>query len=165
MTHKIILATILILLGNQTYSQDSNIKGRIIDYETNYAIAAVTLLPDSIPSGGLSDKNGNFEIKGNTRQLEISCFPYYPIKFINIPIENKQIDLGDIKMVPNHTWDNKVLGGPPTDLYDFDKQKEQDKILRKNVLKKYRIKVIGKKLKPYFEGKYLVFDFNKNGNK
>jgi hypothetical protein len=67
--------------------------------------------------------------------------------------------------VPDHLWDNIVVGGPPSNLYNFEKQKEQDKILRMNVLKKYRIKILGKKLKPYFEGKYLVFDFNKNENK
>lgn len=35
--------------------------------------------------------------------------------------------------------------------------------MKKDVLEKYRIKMLGKELKPYFEGKYLVFDFNKNG--
>lgn len=159
---KIVMITIFMLLGNQkTFSQHSSIKGKIIDYETNYAITAVTLVPDSIQNGGLSDMNGNFEIKGNTRQLKISFVGYYSIKFINTPIENKHIDLGDIKMVSNHLMDNVPVGGPPCDLYDSDKQKEQDKRLRKNVLKKYRIEIFGKKLKPYFEGKYLVFDFNK----
>lgn len=160
----IIVVAIIIFMGSQkTFSQNSSIKGRIIDYETNYAIAAVTLVPDSIQFGGLSDMNGNFEIKGNTRQLEVSFVGYYPIKFINTPIEDKQIDLRNIKMIPNHLMDHMVVGGPPSDLYDFDKQKEQDKILRKNVLKEYRIKVIGKKLKPYFEGNYLIFDFENGG--
>ncbi len=27
--------------------------------------------------------------------------------------------------------------------------------------KNYRIKILGKKLKPYFEGQYMVFNFDK----
>lgn len=47
-------------------------------------------------------------------------------------------------MAPNHLMDNIVVGGPPSGLYDIDKQQEQDKRLRKNVLEKYRIKVLKK---------------------
>jgi len=168
MTHKIILATILILLGNQTYSQDSNIKGRTIDYETNYTIIGATIIDaNNSQNGTISDRDGNFkiEVEGNKRNLELYFFGYYPIKFINIPKGDKNTDFKEIKLVPNHLLDNTVVGGPPSNLYDFEKQKEQDKRLRKNVLKKYRIKILGEKLNPYFEGKYLVFDFNKNGNK
>lgn len=72
MKYKIIIASIILLLGNQkTFSQSSYIKGRIVDYETNYALMAVSVIPDSIPNGALSDMNGEFEIKGNARCLEL----------------------------------------------------------------------------------------------
>ena len=58
--------------------------------------------------------------------------------------------------------DDVVLCGP----YKIsDVSREEDKRLRKEVLKKYRIKVNGKKLKPHFEEKILVFDFDRNGKK
>jgi hypothetical protein len=87
MIHKIIFAAILILSGNQIFSQDS-IKGRIIDYETNQTISAVTVEDGNNRYNGMfSDRDGNFKIKveGNKRNLEIYFAGYYPIKFINIP--------------------------------------------------------------------------------
>ena len=106
--------------------------------------------------------NGNFEIKGNSRNLELIFVGYYPIRFNNIPIENKHIDLEDIKMVANHIGEDIATGHP----YVINKHDiEEDKRLIKNVLKKYRIKACGKKLKPYFEGNKLIFDFNRNGEK
>jgi hypothetical protein len=66
--------------------------------------------------------------------------------------------------VRNHLTDNWVIGGPSKPF--SEEQNEQDKRLRMN-LKEYRIKILGKKLKPYFVGprfeyQYLVFDFNEN---
>ena len=158
MKYKIIIASIILLLGNQkTFSQCSYIKGRIIDYETGDPLKVVTIGSDSLQAAVFSDINGNFEIKGNARKLELYLSGYYAIDFINIPIENKHIDLGDIKMVANHRLDNVVIGGHSINrINEYDI--EQDKRLRKNVLKKYRIKVLGKRLKPYFEGNKLIFD-------
>ena len=163
MKYKIIIVAIIILLGNQkTFSQSASIKGRVIDYETNYAIHAVTIIPDSIPNGALTDMNGDFEIRDNTRQLELLFVGYYPIRFINIPIENKHIDFGNIKMVANHLGEDVATGEP---YIISGHSKEEDNRLRKNVLKKYRIEVLGKKMKPYFEGNKLIFDFSRNGRK
>ena len=151
-------------MGNQnTFSQISNFKGRTIDYVTNNPIIGVTIIDgNNSQNGTVSDLDGNFEIKveGNTRKLELHYLGCYPIIFINVPIGHSHIDFGEIKLVPNHLMDNIVVGGPPSDLYDFEKQKEKDKRLRKNVLKKYWIKILGKKLKPYFDEEYLVFDLN-----
>ena len=59
-------------------------------------------------------------------------------------------------MVANHCLDNVVIGGyNRTNEYDIEK----DKNLRKKVLKKYHPKILGKRLKPYFEGNKLIFDF------
>jgi len=166
MKYKIIIVAIIILLGNQeTYSQSASIKGRIIDYELGHPIAGVYITDDSIPNRSLpgmketiSDINGDFKIAFNTKSFVIFFIGYYSIKFINIPIKNKHIDFGDIKLVANHLMDDVVLGGS----YKIsDVSREEDKKLRKNMLKKYRIKIFGKKLKPHFEGKILVFDFEK----
>jgi len=79
---------------------------------------------------------------------------------MNIPIEKKHIDLGEIKMAQNYLLSNMIICGPSTPINESDKQK--DIKLKKDILEKYRIKVFGKKLKPYFEARNLIFDFNKN---
>ena len=166
MKYKIIIVAILILLGNQKiFSQNSFVKGKIIDYETNRPMPAVIVVENHPPNGAISDVDGNFEmhIKSNTKQIEFNFIGYYPIKFINIPVEKKHIDLGEIKLVQNYLMSNIIVGGPPTKIDEVDKQ--HDEKLKNNVLEKYRLKVLGKKLKPYFERQYLIFDFNKNGNK
>lgn len=166
MKYKIIIVAILILLGNQKiFSQNSFVKGKIIDYETNRPMPGVIVVENFPSNGTISGMDGNFEmhIKSNTKQLEFNFIGYYPIKFINIPVEKKHIDLGEIKLVQNYLMSNIIVGGPPTIINEYDKQKDEK--LRNNALRKYRIKVLGKKLKPYFEGNKLVFDFNKNGEK
>lgn len=165
MKYKIIIVAILILLGNQKiFSQNSFVKGKIIDYETNKPMPAVTVVENFSMNGTISGMDGNFEVnlEGNTRKLEVCFVTCYTIKFINIPIENKHIDFGHIKMVTNYLTVNT---GPGIFYTITEYDREKDKKLRNNVLKKYRIKVLGKKLKPYFEGNKLVFDFNKNGKK
>lgn len=166
MIHKVILVTILILLVNKTFSQESNIIGTIVDYETKRTITGATIVNSSNSQiGTISDVDGNFEIKiqDDTRNLELYFVGYYPIMILNIPDGDDHIDFGEVKLAENHLMDNQVVGGPSPAI--SEEQKEQDKELRKNVLRKYRIKILGKKVKPYFEGKYLVFDFNKNGKK
>ena len=166
MKHKVILVAILILLGNRTYCQMSNIKGTIVDYETKKTIIGATILDsNNSQNGTISDVDGNFEIKlqGDTTKLEIYFVGYYPMKILNIPDGDNYTDLEKVKLVRNHLMDNQVVGGPSPEI--SKEQKEQDKDLRKRVLKKYRIKIPGKKLKPSFEGKYLVFTFYENGEK
>ena len=159
-----LLLLIIILYGNQnTYSQISSFKGRTIDYVTNNPIIGATIIDgNNSQNGTISDLDGNFEliVEGKTGKLEFHYLGCYPIKFINIPIVHTHINFGEIKLVHNHLMDNFAVGDPPSKLNDLEKQKEKDKRLRKNVLKMYRIKIPGKKLKPYFDDKYLVFDFN-----
>lgn len=101
-------------------------------------------------NSAISDRDGNFKIKveGDKRNLEIYFVGHYPIKFINIHKSDKTIDFEQIKMVWNHLDDNEVVGGPPSDLYTPEELKERDSILRMNVLKNYRIKILGKNLIP-----------------
>lgn len=163
MTTKALLALLLILMGNQlTTGQNSSVKGRIIDYETNNPMHAVTVVLD-VQHGVLTDKNGHFDIKGDIKKIEISFVGYYTIKFINMPLENKQTDLGDIKLVADYRDAHVIIGGPPSQPLASDLEK--DIKLRKNVLENYRFKVFGKTLKPYFEHHNLVFDFNENEKK
>ena len=85
------------------------------------------------------------------------------LKIINIPIKNEDINLGEIRMVPYHIFEHIVIGGESPEIPE--KVKEQDRKLREDVLKNYQVKIFGKKLKPNFEGSYLVFDFNQDGGK
>ncbi len=159
---QITFAIIVALLTFQkSFSQDCYMKGKIIDYETNNAIIGAAIIPDSYQNGAPSVKNGNFEIKDNTNNLEILFVGYYPLKFINIPTKQKVIDFGEIRLVQDYREFNSGAGIPAIPL--SEDLIEQDKKLRKDVLKKYRIKILGKKLKPYFEGKYLIFNLNKKG--
>jgi len=161
---KITFAIIIALLTFQkSFSHDALFKGKIVNYETNAPMPGVTILEKNHPPNGtISDKDGNFEIKieSDTTHLEFYFVTCYPIKFMNIPIEKKHIDLGEIKMAQNYLLSNMIICGPSTPINESDKQK--DIKLKKDILEKYRIKVFGKKLKPYFEARNLIFDFNKN---
>lgn len=165
--YKLIIATILILLVNQTFGQESYIKGKVIDYETNKTIAGVMISESkNTEYGTISDLYGDFGMKlqGNTAELHFNYLSFYPIIFRNIPIRNsKNFDFGEIKLISNHLMDNMTIGGPPIE--STEEQKEEDKRLRQNVLKNYKIKILGKKVIPYFEEKCLIFDFNKKGKK
>ena len=162
----LIVSALMLIVNLKSSGQNISIKGRVIDYELGHPIVGVYVTDNTIPlpgkNGIISDINGDFKIAFNTRSFVIFFIGYYSIKFTNIPIENKHIDFGDIKLVANHLMDDVVLCEP----YKIsDVSREEDKRLRKEVLKKYRIKVNGKKLKPHFEEKILVFDFDRNGKK
>jgi hypothetical protein len=162
MKYQITIAiAIALLIVQNGFSQDYYLKGKVVDYETNSKIPGVTILPDSMKNGALTDKHGHFKIRGNTNNLEISFIGYHSLKFVNIPKLQKDIDFGEIKLVEDHSMDNWVICGPPVHS-DDEKLIEQDKALKKEVLENYRLNVLGQKLKPYFEGKYLIFDFDKN---
>lgn len=189
MIHKIIFATILILSGNQVFSQDT-IKGRVIGYDGK-PIQGINVAPVMGPipgayiidrndnrwgwpswgNGVISDRNGEFEIKveGDKKNIEISCISFYYLEIINIPKSDKTIDLKEIKLVRNHLTDNLVIGGPS--LPFSETQLKENEVLRIDVLEKYRINILGKCLKPYFadwknhgDKKFMVFDFDKNEN-
>lgn len=169
MKYKILIVAILILLGNQkTFSQNSSTKGKCIEYKTGNVIPGVTMsfhTPSGIEYGNgewWSDINGIFELKmgDDSGDLIIRFLGCYTIKILNIPQGLKHIDFGEIKMVENYGRAQFYMDGTPAEL--SEDQIEQDKKMRKDVLRKYRIKILGKKLKPYFEENYLVFDFDKN---
>ncbi|TKG96556.1 hypothetical protein EYV94_04720 [Puteibacter caeruleilacunae] len=158
---KYLLFVLLIFLCNQTFSQSSNFTGKVIDYESKNAIAGATIVDaDNSLNGTISDFDGYFEIeiKRGKRNIEIGFVGYYQIKLLNIPEEDRGVDLGAIRLAANHLLDNMVVGGTWQDI--TDEQKEQDKQLRKDYLKNYRFKILGKELKPSFKRKCMVFDFD-----
>ena len=165
---KIIIVIILIFLSTLTFSQGILIKGKLVDYETNKSILYPKISDLSDYHNVTSDEDGNFEIdvKGTEGNLLFEYLGYYPIKFINIPIGDKQIDFGEFKMVRNYFLDNIVVGGGKS-IEITKEQKKKVKRLKKDVIRRYRIKLFGKEYKPYFDGQYnekLVFDFSKNEN-
>jgi len=150
--------------NHQTSSRD-DIKGRIILYETNETLPGATIFDlRNNKLGATSDRYGNFnlEVKGDKRDLQIDFVGCYRIRIINIPKTDKAIDLQDIKMVLNHLEDHLVAGGPSRPF--SEEQTVKDKKLRTDVLENYRVNILGRNLKPSFEGQYLVFDFDKNEN-
>lgn len=166
MKYKIIIVAILILLGNQKiFSQNSFIKGKYIGFETSYVMPGVSMsfhTHSGEKHAGLSDANRIFELEmqDDSEYLIIRFVGSYAIKILNIPEGHKQVDFGEIKIVDNYEQSYQLrMDGTTVELSeeetDFIEKKKRD------VLEKYRIKVLGKELKPYFDGKYLVFDFNR----
>ena len=166
MNSKIFLFAILIFISNHSFGQSSRFKGKVVDFDTNELLVGAKIVDVvDFKTVAISDLGGNFKFEGkeSVKNLYIHYAGCYRIKLINIPEGEKDIDLGTIKMFPNHYEDNIRIGGPTPEL--TDEQKKDDKRLKREALKSYRIKIQGKAPKPYFEGKYLVFDFEKEGNK
>lgn len=166
MKYKIIIVAILILLGNQkTFSQNSSIKGKCIEYKTSDLMPGVSINFHT-HSGkeylASTNNDGIFELKigDDLGNLIVSFIGCYGIKLLNIPQGLKHIDLGEIKIVELDGRFQFDMKGCAVVL--SEEQIERDKKWRKDILEKYRIKVLEKELKPYFEGRYLVFDFNIN---
>ncbi|TKG96552.1 hypothetical protein EYV94_04700 [Puteibacter caeruleilacunae] len=164
MNTKIFLFAILIFLSNQTFSQSIKFKGKVVDFDTNELLVGARIVDmNGNKDVAISDLDGNikFEGKKEIKNLYIRYAGCYRIKLINIPEGGKDIDFGNIKMVPNHHDDNIRIGGPSPEL--TDEQKKDDERLKREVLKSYRIKIQGKAPKPYFDRSELVFDFSKEG--
>lgn len=159
MKYKLLLLVALVLLFNQkVFTQNLTIKGRVIDFEKEKPVIATIIAGNN---GTITNQDGTFEtdLSLGYDWFRISYVGCYTINFINIPTDKELLDFGKIKMVHNHRNDNMVVGGLPSDEYDPLKLKEQDEKVQKEVLKKYRIKVNGKKLKSQIIGNTIIFDF------
>ena len=154
---------VTLLIFQKGYSQDVFIKGKVIDYETTDALQMVKIVPDNNYNLTVTDENGNFELNGNTHNIRFDIIAYYSLRIINIPIIDEDIDIGEIRMVPYHILEHLVIGGKSPEIPEYGT--EQDKKLKEDVLRNYRIKILGKKLKPYFTGNSVVFDFNNKRGK
>ncbi len=162
MKYKLLLLVAVTLLTSQkVFTQNLIIKGRVIDFEKETPLIATIIAGNK---GTIANQDGAFEtdLSLEYHWFLISYVGCYTVNFTNVPTDKERIDFGEIKMVHNHRNDHIVVGGPPSDKYDPVKQKEQDEKVQKEVLKKYRIKVNGKKLKPYIAGNTIIFDFGAN---
>jgi hypothetical protein len=153
-TKLILLATIFTLSHIFVFGQEVTVKGKIMDYERNITNPGVSIDSDSKKNIALTDENGLFEIKGNIKSLEFRFIGCYPVKIMNIPNDQGSIDFGEIKMLSNYLI---VVGAsaPPD-----EKSVKLDKALKESMLK-YNLKVLGHTLKPSFDGKFFVYDFQK----
>jgi hypothetical protein len=157
-----LLVTILTLSHLLGFGQEVTLKGKLLDYETNRIVFAAAVIADASKYGALTDENGLFEFKANTKGLEIYFFGYYPVKMKNIPTGQTSVDFGEIKMLPDHLMDRGIIGGPsiPPDEEMIDKDKE----LKEAMLTKYYLIVLGDTLKPSFDCQFFVYDFQKQGH-
>lgn len=164
MKYIIVLIAVIILIGGQTsFSQNGYIQGKLIDYNTNGVLPGVTInyfTHSEEKNGTWSKQDGTFKLKmrDDSTHLVIRFVGCFVTKIYNIPKEIELIDLGELKMVPNHSQPQFRMDGSFVEA--TLEQKEKDRKLRKDVLKKYRINVLGKKLKPSFDGDEIIFDFN-----
>lgn len=164
MKNLLFVIALIVLVGNQeVYSQSTLVKGKIVDYQTGEKMLPVVKIQytyDGGRQGAGVDKDGNFELKleSNTGSFTIE-YPgnYYGININNISIDSEQFDFGEIKMVRNHLLENVIIGGPSPEV--TKDQIKKDKKLKEKVLRNYRIIVNDKKLKPYFSGYKINFDF------
>jgi hypothetical protein len=154
-----LLATILTISHLFGFGQEVTLKGKLLDYENKHEIIGASVIPDTYKNGALTDKNGQFEIKDNTKGLEIYFVGCYPVKLRNIPAGQTSIDLGEIKMLTNHLEEGMMIGGPSVP--PNEETIAKDKALKEAMLTKYYLKVLGHTLKPSFDGKFFVYDFQK----
>ena len=165
MKYTIVFYSIFMLLVNlKTFSQNSSVKGRCINHNSNVELfyATVSFYAHSGKQfSTAADIDGSFELKigDESGDVVVILFNCYTIKILNLPSGFKQIDLGEIKMVDS--FYRHLFNMDGTLAYGDKKTIDEHNIIRSEVLEKYRIKVLNKELKPYFSGDNLIFDFNK----
>ncbi len=164
MKYIIVIITVLVLFGNlKSFSQDSTIIGKCIDYKKGDELPGVCIYfytHSGKEFATNTDMNGNFALKTGDESGDI-IIRYFgcEIKILNIPEGHKQIDLGKIKIVENF---NLFLFNADGSLAYVDKETiDELNCLRKEILEEYRIRVLEKELKPYFAWNDLIFDFQK----
>ena len=150
-----LIATMLTLSHLFGFGQEVTVKGKIMDYERNMTNPGVSIDSDIKKNIALTDENGLFEIKGNIKSLVFRFLGCYPVKIMNIPNDQGRIDFGEIKMLNNYLIDVGSVAPPD------EKSIKIDQALKESLLKKCHLKVLGHTLKPSFDGKFFVYDFQK----
>jgi len=88
---KNIITTLLLLFSTLIYSQDLNLKGKVLEKDTNLALAGATIQVIGNDSGVVTDFDGNFEIKVTIGdKIKVS---YVGMKTIELPIITSPISV------------------------------------------------------------------------
>ena len=88
---KNIIITLLLLFSTLIYSQDLNLKGKVLEKDTNLALAGATIQVIGNESGVVTDFDGNFEIKVTIGdKIKVS---YVGMKTIELPIITSPISV------------------------------------------------------------------------
>ena len=88
---KNIIITLLLLFSTLIYSQDLNLKGKVLEKDTNLALAGATIQVIGNDSGVVTDFDGNFEIKVTIGdKIKVS---YVGMKTIELPIITSPISI------------------------------------------------------------------------
>jgi len=88
---KNIITTLLLLFSTLIYSQDLNLKGTVLEKDTNLALAGATIQVIGNDSGVVTDFDGNFEIKVTIGdKIKVS---YVGMKTIELPIITSPISI------------------------------------------------------------------------
>jgi len=88
---KNIITILLLLFSTLIYSQDLNLKGKVLEKDTNLALAGATIQVIGNESGVVSDFDGNFEIKVTIGdKIKVS---YIGMKTIELPIITSPISV------------------------------------------------------------------------
>ncbi len=164
----VIISMLMLLTSLKSFSQNSSIKGKCIYYNGSYLTSFLVGMNFYTHSGKrfgkALDTDGSFEFKigDEAGDIIVNCPNCYTIKILNLPSGFRQIDLGEIKMVDSF---HKHLFRMDGSLAYMDKETiDEHNCLRKDVLEKYRIRVLKRELKPHFSGENLIFDFNKGSS-
>lgn len=114
-----ILLLLLITFPVQSFAQSYHIKGQVIDNETRYALAFVTIQINDGPEGCISDIDGKFSIQSvvPVRKLMLSYIGYKPLEFIPennskaalIRMEKTAYDLPEIVITPGINPANRII--------------------------------------------------------
>jgi len=88
---KNIITTLLLLFSTLIYSQDLNLRGTVLEKDTNLALAGATIQVIGNESGVVTDFDGNFEIKVTIGdKIKVS---YVGMKTIELPIITSPISV------------------------------------------------------------------------
>ena len=88
---KNIIITLLLLFSTLIYSQDLNLKGKVLEKDTNLALAGATIQVIGNDSGVVTDFDGNYEIKVTIGdKIKVS---YVGMKTIELPIITSPISV------------------------------------------------------------------------
>jgi hypothetical protein len=113
------LLFLLLIVSTQSFAQSYHLKGQVIDYETRYALAFVTIQINDGPEGCISDIDGKFSIQSKVavHKLVLSYIGYKSLEFVPenndkdalIRMEKTAYDLPEIVITPGINPANRII--------------------------------------------------------